>query len=172
VLLVARTEAALGDLMAQFRKRAVTKEYRAVVYGRMQDNEGEIDLPLGPDEDSTVPYKRAVRADGRKALTRYRVLRRTERLTWLHLTPLTGRKHQLRVHLAAVGHAIVGDKTYGPDEKYYFKAREGPPDEKDLDALLLPRQALHAFRLTVRHPSSGQTVRFEAPEPAEFETIR
>lgn len=172
VLLVARTESALADLTAQFRKREVSKEYRAVVYGQMKDDEGEIDLPLGPDEDSTVPYKQTVRADGRKAVTRYSVLKRTERLSWVRLVPLTGRKHQLRVHLAAFGHPIVGDKSYGPDEKYYFKAREGPPDATDLDVLLLPRQALHAFCLTVRHPTSRETVRFEAPEPAEFDSIR
>jgi len=84
---------------------------------------------------------------------------------------MTGRKHQLRVHLAAIGHPVVGDKIYGPDETYYFKARSSAPDAEDLKELLLPRQALHAFRLTFFHPVLKKTVRVEAPVPGEFDAL-
>jgi 23S rRNA pseudouridine1911/1915/1917 synthase len=172
VLLVAKDEAASKNLTAQFRARTVKKEYVALVYGDMHPGEGEVNLPLGPDENSRVPYKRMVRREGgREAVTRYQVLERGSGLTLVHLFPRTGRKHQLRIHMAALGHAIVGDKIYGPDEAYYFKARTGPPDEEDLKELLLPRQALHAYRLSIRHPKTEQTVRFEAPWPVSFDAL-
>jgi 23S rRNA pseudouridine1911/1915/1917 synthase len=172
VLLLAKNAAALKALTAQFRARTVEKEYAALVYGRVDAMEGEIRMPLGPAKDSMIPYKQAVLWEGgREAVTRYRVVRQGAGLTLLALRPLTGRKHQLRVHLAAIGHPIVGDKTYGPDEKYYFKARLRPPDAEDLKELLLPRQALHACRLAVMHPVRGRTMRFEAPVPEAFSTL-
>ena len=172
VLLVAKDEASLKELTAQFRNRTVKKEYVALVYGVLDLDEGEIRIPLGPAADSSVPYKQAVNRDGGKeAVTLFKVLRRGECLTLLALTLLTGRKHQLRVHLQTLGHPVVGDKIYGPDEKYYFKARDAPPDRKDLEELLLPRQALHAFRLTIRHPVHQETLCFEAPIPEAFEKL-
>ncbi|MHC4941805.1 MAG: RluA family pseudouridine synthase [Planctomycetota bacterium] len=172
VLLVAKRDEALRDLTEQFRNRTVRKEYLAVTYGLIDEDEGEVDLPLGPEEGSKVPYKRCVdREDGLPARTRFKVLRRQRGLTWVHLEPQTGRKHQLRVHLAAIGHPIVGDKIYGPDDAHYFRARNGPPSRKDLKELLLPRQALHALRLTLKHPGRNRTMCFEAPQPREFETL-
>jgi 23S rRNA pseudouridine1911/1915/1917 synthase len=172
VLLVAKRDEALRDLTEQFRTRAVEKEYLAVTYGLIEEDEGEIDLPLGPEEGSRVPYKRRVDQEGGDpASTRFSVLRRQRGLTWVLLKPRTGRKHQLRVHLAAIGHPIVGDKIYGPDESYYFKARNGPPSSQDLKELLLPRQALHALRLTLRHPGLNQRMCFEAPQPREFDFL-
>lgn len=171
-LLVSKGDGILKDLTAQFRERRVRKEYIALVYGEVEEKEGTIDLPIGPDENSPVPYKRRVnRENGRQAQTSFRVMKRGGGLTLLLLEPFTGRKHQLRVHLAAAGHAVVGDKVYGPDEKYYFKARSGPPDEEDLKELLLPRQALHAFRLTLNHPTYGREMCFEAPKPREFDEL-
>jgi 23S rRNA pseudouridine1911/1915/1917 synthase len=73
--------------------------------------------------------------------------------------------------MAALGHAIVGDKIYGPDEEYYFKARLAPPDEEDLKDLLLPRQALHAYRLSIRHPKTKKDMCFEAPWPESFNML-
>ena len=169
VLLVGKDEKVTADLARQFRSRGNLKEYLAVVRGRPDPASGSIELPLGPDEASRVPYKQAVRlADGKPSRTDYEVLESGNECSLVRLVLHTGRKHQLRVHLAALGHHIVGDKIYGPDEKYYFKAREGPPDEEDLKVLGLPRQALHAHRLTLRHPISGEEISFEAPCPEAF----
>jgi len=172
VLLAAKTDEALRDRTGQFRRRTVRKIYIAVVYGTVEADSGEIDLPIGPDEKARVPYKRKVDSqEGRRAVTRYETLLRDRGLTWLRLKPETGRKHQLRVHLAALGHPIVGDKIYGPDEAYYFKAREGPMSLEDLKELLLPRQALHAFRLELRHPVTGRALCLEAPVPEDMKTL-
>ncbi|MFH2002265.1 MAG: RluA family pseudouridine synthase [Planctomycetota bacterium] len=172
VLVVAKEDATLKALTAQFKARIVKKEYIAVVYGLLEADEGEIDLPLGYSDNPAVPYRQEVRAeDGHKAITRYEVIKRNDRLTWVRLLPQTGRKHQLRVHMAALGHPIVGDKIYGPDEKYYFKARYAPPGPEDLKELLLPRQALHAYKLDLVHPGRNAWISFEAPLPEEFGTL-
>lgn len=168
VLLAVRGREEAGRVADQFRKRTVQKEYRALVYGSPERDRGLVDLPLGPAEGSPVPYKQAARPDGSPARTRFEVERRGNRVSLLRLWPETGRKHQLRVHMAASGHAVVGDKIYGPDEAYYFKARSGPPEAGDLVDLILPRQALHASRLALRHPRSGEKVVFESPLPGEF----
>jgi len=169
VLLAVKGKTLARNVADQFRRRTVRKEYVALVYGALEPDEGVIDLPLGPAIESRVPYKQAVRDDGAAARTRYRVEHRGHGTTLVRLTLETGRKHQLRVHLAALGHAIVGDKIYGPSEEYYFKAREGPPVESDLAELLLPRLALHSAMLVIRHPRTGEEVRFESPIPAELE---
>ncbi len=168
VLVAVKGKEEAGRVADQFRKRTVKKEYRALVYGSPEEDSGCVDLPIGPDEGSTVPYRQTVRTDGSPARTRFEVERRGKRLSLVRLLPETGRKHQLRVHMAALGHAVVGDKIYGPDEAYYFKARHGPPDAADLEELILPRQALHASRLVFRHPRTDGEVVFESPLPAEF----
>jgi len=168
VLLAVKGADESANVVEQFRKRTVRKEYCALVHGAPDDDQGAIELPLGAAEGSRVPYKQAVRADGAKARTCWDVERRGRAFCLLRLVLATGRKHQLRVHLAAIGHPIVGDKIYGPSEEYYFKAREGPPTTEDLEELILPRQALHSARLAFRHPRTGDEMVFEAPVPAAF----
>jgi len=169
VLLLSKNEASTADLSIQFRSKRVRKTYLALVYGRMEQSEGEITLPLGDDDNSRVPYKQTVRAEGGKpARTVFKVLEEGERVSLVLLELHTGKKHQLRVHLAAIGNPIVGDKMYGLDENYFFKAREGPPSAEDLKVLLLPRQALHSYQLTVVHPVLKKEMTFEAPAPEVF----
>jgi 23S rRNA pseudouridine1911/1915/1917 synthase len=171
VLLAVKGKKEAGDVTDQFRKRTVRKEYRALVYGAPVEDEGIVDLPLGEAEDARVPYKQAVRPEGAAARTRWIVERRGRRVSLVRLVPETGRKHQLRVHLAAIGHAVVGDKIYGPSEEHYFKARQGPPEGKDLEELILPRHALHSALLALRHPRSGEEIVFEAPLPDDMKGI-
>ena len=170
-LLAVKGRSAMRDVAEQFRNRSVRKEYSALVYGAPEKDRGTIDLPLGAEKNSRVPYKQAVRSDGAPARTRYVVEQRGRRASMVRLFPETGRKHQLRLHMAAIGHAIVGDKVYGPGEEHYFKAREGPPVGKDLEELILPRLGLHSSLLGIRHPRSGEEVVFEAPLPAELAAI-
>ncbi len=168
VLLAVKGKEEAACLAEQFSRRKVRKEYRAIVYGTPAPERSVIDAPLGPAEAARVPYRQTVRADGSPARTHYAVERTGTRLSFLRLRPETGRKHQLRLHLASIGHPIVGDKIYGPDEEHYFRAREGPLSAHALEELILPRQALHASTLALRHPQSEEDLLFEAPLPADI----
>jgi 23S rRNA pseudouridine1911/1915/1917 synthase len=166
VLLVAKTLGAHESLALQFRQRTVRKEYVAVVRGRMPAREGLIDRPIGrhPRERKRM----SVRTHrGRAALTRYVVHRDYGVASVVRLHPHTGRTHQLRVHLAAVGHPVVGDRVYGGSGGRGRGARAAM-----LEALAqFPRQALHAARLEFVHPGTGETLRVEAPLPADMREL-
>jgi len=155
VMVVARTEAAQRALSAAFAAREVAKVYVACVHGGPADAEGSIDAAIGRATHHRT--KMAVRTSGgREAQTAWTVERRLPRHALLHCRPRTGRTHQIRVHLAYLGHPIVGDKTYG---------RPGAAGED-----LAPRLLLHAWRLAFRHPGTGETVSFEAPLPQDLRT--
>jgi 23S rRNA pseudouridine1911/1915/1917 synthase len=158
VLLVARTTAALEGLARQFRGRTVEKRYLAVVRGRLTPEEGTIDRPIGRHPRERKRMTVAARR-GRAALTRWTVLEQLTGATLVRLRPETGRTHQLRVHLAATGHPIVGDPVYG--------ARRGG---RGLPAVAadFPRQALHAEEIRFAHPVTGERLAVRAPLPADL----
>jgi tRNA pseudouridine32 synthase/23S rRNA pseudouridine746 synthase len=151
VIVMALDADAHRDLGRQFERRSVAKRYAAVVAGRVGPDTGTIDLPLRKDMDPPTPAPRHIvdHVHGRPALTRYAVLRRDADRTRMELRPVTGRSHQLRVHLSAIGHPILGDDLYAPPD---VVARS--------DRLLL-----HAETLRIRHPGTGQVMTFEAPCP-------
>jgi 23S rRNA pseudouridine1911/1915/1917 synthase len=164
VLVCARTLEDERALKASFEERRVDKSYLAIVEGCPDAPEGRIDLPLGrPDEGLHLLME--VREDGAPARTRYRVVARAPRHALLALFPETGRQHQLRVHTAAIGHPIVADKLYGPEGPQpfleYCETRE--VDDDLLARLGHERQALHAHRLRIAHPRSGDAMDLEAP---------
>jgi 23S rRNA pseudouridine1911/1915/1917 synthase len=168
VVMVAKTDAAARELRKIWEGRRVRKEYRAIVHGRVMDNGGTIDAPLGRDEASRVAIKDCVRADGAASRTDFEVMQRFTRtegeFTWLKLLPHTGRKHQIRIHLAHIGHPIVGDKLYGGDEDLYLALVEDRLTDVQWKRLILPSHALHA-RAVSFHWRSGEMV-FQA-EPEE-----
>ena len=154
LIVVARTQAAYNSLRQQFEDRTVEKIYLGLARGRFKEKEGIIDLPVG--RHPALRQKMSVKSKKpRLALTRYEVLREFRHSTFLALKPLTGRTHQLRVHLAAIGHPLVGDSRYGQTQ--------GNRRQQER------RLFLHAFRLSFRHPLSGEKVEFESPLPPALE---
>ena len=154
VLLIARGRGVASFLTRAFARRAVEKTYLALVKGHPPD-EGRIDLPLRLlDTKSRVMMGPARGGEsGLAALTQFRVLRRLPGHALCEARPLTGRQHQIRVHFAAIGHPIVGDKLYGAGEALFMRACEEPLTPELLGCFDgLPRHALHAHRLTFPHP--------------------
>lgn len=149
LIVVAKNNQARENLAGQFRARVVRKEYLALVKGRLSPREGIIDAPLGrhPSQRQRI----AVVRGGREARTRYRVRQYLGDFTLLEVAIETGRTHQIRVHLAAIGFPVVGDSVYGAESPY------------------LSRQFLHAFRLGFRLPSSGEYREFTVGLPDELE---
>ncbi len=169
VLLVAKERRALTFVQKQFEQRTVRKEYLVLVHGELADDEGLIDLPIGANLNHKVRNSRAIRHDvGQASRTRWRVIERFGGYTRLHVDLLTGRHHQIRVHLAAIGHPVVGDKIYGRDESIFIRFCERELTERDLVLLELPRQALHSHALTFEHPVQGE-MRVESPWPPDLQ---
>ncbi|HEX6211327.1 MAG TPA: RluA family pseudouridine synthase [Methylomirabilota bacterium] len=161
LMVVAKHDAAHAELARQFQDREVEKEYIALVWGVV--NAGRrIDLPIGRDpKDRQKMSARARRA--RDAVTRVTRARRLRGVTLVHVAIATGRMHQIRVHLSAIGHPIVGDATYGGVRKRVAA---------DLRPVLrLTRPFLHAHRLEFTHPGDGRRLTFESPLPADLQDV-
>jgi 23S rRNA pseudouridine1911/1915/1917 synthase len=154
LVVIAKSADAAGALGRLFAAGVVHKTYWALVDGHVATGTLVMDGPIGDAVDSPVAIKACVRPDGAPAETHARVLRRGVRAaapySLLEVTPRTGRKHQIRVHLAAAGHPIVGDKLYGDDEQRYLRLVSGVLTGADLRALRLPHHALHARALMWR----------------------
>jgi 23S rRNA pseudouridine1911/1915/1917 synthase len=153
LLMVARSEEALAELQRMMKARAITREYTALVAGHPDAESGTIDAPIGRDRGNrTVMSTRTDRA--REAVTHFEVVERLPRTSLLRVRLETGRTHQIRAHLAAIGHPVVGDPQYG-----------GSASGRRIG---LERQFLHASSLMFRHPFSGERVRCESKPPVEL----
>ncbi len=169
VLLVSKDPCSMPRFTSQFEFRKVKKEYLALVHGEVEKDRSEIDLPIGPAKGSKVHLKQGVNYDkGLRARTGIVVERRFNGYSLVRLRLFTGRHHQLRVHLSAIGHPIVGDKVYGVDEELFIRYHHGKLDSRDMARLILPRQALHASRLTIYHFPLDREMTLEAPLPADM----
>ncbi|MCP4203488.1 MAG: RNA pseudouridine synthase [bacterium] len=140
----------------------------ALVEGRPVEDGGIFEGPLGPDESSRVEMKVAVREDGRPARSLWRLVRNLGDVSLLELEPKTGRRHQLRVHLASAGHPIVGDKLYGGGEDLFLRSLARELTDRDRLRLSLCRQALHAWRLEFRLDCLASSLSLEAPLAADL----
>ncbi len=156
LLMVAKHDAAQASLMAQLKARRVKKSYLALVQGSVSATAGRIEAPIGRDPKHRT--RMGVVPDGRPSVTGYRVRERFADWTFLELDLVTGRTHQIRVHLDAIGHPVAGDPVYGTGT-----SRRGPDG--------LDRLFLHAWRLEFNAPSDGHLIRATADLPGELERV-
>lgn len=153
VILIAKTAQALDNLRRQFKRRTVQKRYLTLVEGTPATPEGLINAPLGRDPKQRKRI--AVIQDGREAITEFHVLETYADYSLLEVQPKTGRTHQIRVHLAFIGHPVVGDTVYG-------RRKQG---------IKMKRHFLHAASLTLQHPVTGEPLTVEAPLPVGLQDV-
>jgi 23S rRNA pseudouridine1911/1915/1917 synthase len=153
LLVVARTPAAYQRLTADLAARRIARTYLAMVHGIMEMPTGTVDAPIGRDPQH--PTRKKVVAEGRPALTHYRVLREWREVSLLEVELETGRTHQIRVHLAAIGHPVVGDRVY----------------TRRPDPIRIRRMFLHAVRLRLRHPETGEEFEVASPLPSDLAEV-
>ncbi|MGI9196327.1 MAG: RluA family pseudouridine synthase [Candidatus Nanopelagicales bacterium] len=153
LMVVAKSESAYRDLKEQFRDRTVDKTYRAIAQGHLDPLSGTIDAPI--DRHPTADYRMAVVAQGKPSVTHYDTLEAFPYASLLEIDLETGRTHQIRVHMSAMRHPLVGDLTYGADPTL-------------AERLGMSRPALHAARLALTHPATGERLVWVSPDPPDF----
>lgn len=170
ILVVARNDDAHRHLAAQFKARTVDKEYVAFSHGVPREESGVIDLPIG--RSLRERKKMAIRTDegGKESRTEWRVTKTAGAFTWFRLHPTTGRTHQIRLHLKALGHPIVCDATYGREKKITRSELSGRTPKAGEEPILT-RQALHAAGIRFRHPTTDESMEFEAPLPEDLAAV-
>jgi len=165
VVVLAKDPRMASRLQTARQDRRVGKAYLAILCGQLAQAT-TVDQPLGDDTASPVFMKSAVRPDGQASVTQFEPICAGQGFTLARVTTLTGRKHQIRAHAQWLGHPVVGDKIYGPDARLYleFIDRGWTPELRE--RLLLPRQALHCWRIDLA--PAGLPIAFEAPLPADM----
>ncbi len=151
IVLIALNLYAYNRLSIQQQTKQLVKKYIAYVHGKLIDDQGNIDLPIGRKDHSII--EREVRSDGQQAITQYKVIEQIDSISALEIQLITGRTHQIRVHMSHIGHPLLGDDLYG--------------GQRDL----ILRQALHAHHLTFMHPLTGTRMTIEAPIPSDMTQV-
>ena len=154
LILIAKNDRAHAVLSEQFKERSMEKHYRAVAFGGFKEEFGLIDAPIA--RNPVDRKKMAIVPDGKPSQTEWKVLERVKGATYLDVHLLTGRTHQIRVHMHSIGHPLLGDPIYAPNIK---------------TSVHVPRLMLHAYSLAFTHPANGERMEFYAPLPDQFETV-
>jgi 23S rRNA pseudouridine1911/1915/1917 synthase len=173
LLVCGRTRSAERALKIDFENRRISKRYLAIVRGAMPDDEGRIELPLDRAKEGLhILMEVTPEGQGYPSATEYRVLARRDDATLVSLSPESGRQHQLRVHLSAIGFPIIGDKLYGPEGvDPFLEYIETGMTEGLRGRLGHDRQALHAYELALTHPSTGLPKTLRAPLAEDLEAL-
>jgi len=170
VLLCSKNKATLDSLTGQFQSRTVQKRYIAITLGSPAADEMTIDLPLMEDPNN-LGRMLAKKKQGKPSETQIRVLTRWRGYAWLEVFPITGRTHQIRVHLKAIGCPVIGDPFYGDGRGLFLSdiKRAYKYKEEEDERPLIGRLALHAESIEVRHPGSKELISIHSPIPKTFE---
>jgi len=158
VMVVALDDRAYYDLVQQFRERSMNRRYRAIVFGALRENSGEISLRIGRSEADRKKMSTSSKR-GKEAVTAWRVIERLQSATLIEAKLGTGRTHQIRVHFAAIGHPVLGDRTYGLKTSIEISRRK----------ITFPRQMLHAELLGFTHPITKEYLEFSTSVPKDME---
>ena len=155
VIIACKNDASHNCIAAQLKEHSITRRYYAIVHGNLKEDEGVIDAPIGRDPNNrkrmAINHK-----NGKNAVTHYKVLERSGRFTWIECRLETGRTHQIRVHMASIGHPIIGDPVYGLKKDRFSN---------------IGGQCLHAAKLTLTHPKTGERMEFSASLPQYFTEV-
>jgi len=151
LILIAKNDRAHAQLSDQFKERSMEKHYRAVVFGSFKEEDGLIDAPIA--RHPVDRKKMAIVPDGKPSQTEWKVMERLKGATYLDVHLLTGRTHQIRVHMHSIGHPLLGDRVYAPNIK---------------TSVHIPRLMLHAYSLAFTHPTTGERMKMKAPLPEKF----
>ncbi|MFN0014523.1 MAG: RluA family pseudouridine synthase, partial [Saprospiraceae bacterium] len=173
VLCFGRTEAAHRHLCLQFEHHTADKYYLVLVDGAVHQDEGEINKPIGPHP--TIPNKMTITGRGKPSLTFYRVLERFRHFTLVEALLKTGRTHQVRVHFQSIGYTLAVDALYGRRPAFFLSEVKGKSYRSGKfsgeERPLMERTSLHAFRLRLDHPGTGERLEFKAELPKDFQAV-
>jgi len=174
LIVVAKNDEAHRKLAAQFARREVKKTYVALVHGWVKAERGTISKSISRDPVRRIRMTTRI-SGGREAITHYRVARRIDssfgKFSLLEVKIDTGRTHQIRVHMASFGHAVVGDALYGAPKEIRSAASGKKRTLLPADALSLPRNFLHSAELVLQHPRTGEKIALKSPLPLELESF-
>lgn len=168
VLVFAKTAEAHAALNRQFEGREVEKIYHALVRGKVEEKKGLIELPLREDDEGVV---RVDKKNGKESMTEYEVIEELDGYSMVELRPRTGRTHQIRAHLKAIGLPVLADPLYGDGKPFFLSHIKARYKSDGEEKPLLSRTALHASTISLLHPLTGQAVRWSAEMPKDMRSV-